>query len=382
MPINVNLPQWGMGMTDATIIKWLKKEGDPVLKGDHLVEVESSKVNAEIESPANGTLASIKYGDGDVVKVGEVVAVILEKGEKLISTTEPSPDLNEKSKEPSIEKRIATPNTINIQVTPKARKLAKDLNVDITDVAGSGPNGRIVDKDILDYKPNKINNSQDSPLTGIRKVISRRMSDSNDIPTVTLVSKVDLNNAADFQAVLLKEGRKEKLRPTLQDMIIKITSDSLIEHPVMNSHFINNSIKTSEDINIGIAYVSKKGLVVPVIKKVNEKSIIDVSKSIKEFGQKDKIGFSAEDFSEGTFSITSLQSSVVDYFNPLINPPQVGILGIGRSSEELFLEDGEVKKKKICYLSLSFDHRIIDGFPAAKFLESIVKRLENPSTIG
>ena len=382
MPINVNLPQWGMGMTDATIIKWLKKEGDSVSKGDQLVEVESSKVNAEIESPADGTLASIKYSDGDVVKVGEVVAVILEKGEKLLSSIEPSPQLNEKSKEPFYEKRINAPTTKNVQVTPKARKLAKDLNVDISAVIGSGPNGRILDKDILDYKPDKTNNPKAPPLTGIRKVISRRMSESNNIPTVTLVSKVDLNKANDFQAILLKEGRKNKLRPTLQDMIIKITSDSLIEHPIMNSHFIDNTIKTSQDINIGIAYASKKGLVVPVIKNVNEKSIIDVSKSIKEFGQKDKVGFSPEDFSKGTFSITSLQSSVVDYFNPLINPPQVGILGIGRSSEELFLESGEVKQKKICFLSLSFDHRVIDGFPAANFLNSIVKRLENPATIG
>tara|TARA_B110000438_G_scaffold297750_1_gene344660 strand:- start:1043 stop:2152 length:1110 start_codon:yes stop_codon:yes gene_type:complete len=369
-------------MTDATIIKWLKKEGDSVSKGDHLVEVESSKVNAEIDSPADGTLASIKYSDGDVVKVGEVVAVILEKGEKLVSSTERPSQLNEKSMEPFYEKRIHPSNTKNIQVTPKARKLAKELNVDITAVIGSGPNGRILDKDILDYKSDKANNSKNQPMTGIRKVISRRMAESNNIPTVTLVSKVDLNQANDFQAILLKEGRKEKLRPTLQDVIIKITSDSLIEHPIMNSHFTENSINTSQDINIGIAYASKRGLVVPVIKKVNEKSIIDVSKSIKEFGQKDKVGFSTEDFSEGTFSITSLQSSVVDYFNPLINPPQVGILGIGRSSEELFLDAGEVKKKKICYLSLSFDHRVIDGFPAAKFLDFIVKRLENPSTIG
>ena len=160
------------------------------------------------------------------------------------------------------------------------------------------------------------------------------MTQSSQIPSVTLTTKVDVTECVKFQSNLLSDWRKEKIRPTFQDIIAKAVSKSLSEFNIFNSHFVDNQIKTFNEINLGIAYALKEGLVVPVIKKSQEKSLLEIAKEIREFSSKEKKGFSQEDISGSTFSITSLNSTIVDSFNPLINPPEVGILGIGRISEE------------------------------------------------
>ena len=380
MATNVYLPQWGMGMNDATIIKWLIKEGDLVKKGDQLVEVESSKVNAEIESPESGKIGRILYEEGQVAKVGEILAIIIGENETLPdeNNSEASKEDNPEIKQPSTSKKIKE----TVQITPRARKLAKELNIDISLVKGTGPNGRILDDDVKSFNSDNSKSSEiDENISGIRKVIATRMTQSNEIPSVTLVSKVALDKFNDYQKILISEWRKDKIRPTSQDLLIKCLSNAIKKYPVFNSHYLNNEIKTFDDINIGYAFAAKQGLVVPVIKNTEKKSIIEIAKTIREYSKIEKTGFKPEHFSDGTFSITNLSSTVVDYFDPLINPPQVGILGIGRTLNEPSIDQGELKDRKVAHISLTFDHRVVDGFPAAKFLEEIIKNINEPSII-
>ena len=380
MATNVYLPQWGMGMNDATIIKWLTKEGDLVKKGDQLVEVESSKVNAEIESPESGKIGKILYEEGQVAKVGEILAIIISENETLPdeNNSEASKEDNSEIKLPSTSKKIKE----TVQITPKARKLAKELNIDISLVKGTGPNGRILDDDIKSFNSDNSKSSEIAEnISGIRKVIATRMTQSNEIPSVTLVSKVVLDKFNEYQKILISEWRKDKIRPTSQDLLIKCLSNAIKKYPVFNSHYLNNEIKTFDDINIGYAFAAKQGLVVPVIKNTEKKSIIEIAKTIREYSKIEKTGFKPEHFSDGTFSITNLSSTVVDYFDPLINPPQVGILGIGRTLNEPSIDQGELKDRKVAHISLTFDHRVVDGFPAAKFLEEIIKNINEPSII-
>jgi len=380
MPTNVYLPQWGMGMNDATIIKWLKKEGDSVNKGDQLVEVESSKVNAEIESPENGKIGKIIHKEGEVVKVGEIVAIILLEGESL--PQESQPEANDQETPEANDQKITKKTKESVQITPRARRLARDLNIDISLISGTGPNGRILDNDVKIFNSGSSKSSQASEnMTGTRKVIAKRMSQSNEIPSVTLVSKIALDKFNEYQETLVSKWRQEKIRPTAQDLLIKCLSNAIEKYPIFNSHYLNDDIKTFKEINIGYAFAAKQGLVVPVIKNTKKKSIIEIAKVIRKYSKIEKTGFKPEHFRDGTFSITNLSSTVVDYFDPLINPPQVGILGIGRTSNEPFYDQGELKERKIGYISLTFDHRVVDGYPAAKFLEEIIKNINEPSNI-
>ena len=380
MATSIFLPQWGMGMQEATIIKWLKKEGDLVKKGEPLVEVESSKVNAEVESSVDGYLIKIGSGEGQVVKVGAIIAYVGEKDEKI--QIEENNNLEEKK---SLYKTTAPKNErIKVQITPIARRVAKELGIDLGKVVGSGPNGRITENDVRNFDSstdNEENKEGATLISGIRKVIAQRMTESNSIPSVTLTSKVDITNCVNYQSELLKEWRKEKIRPTFQDLIVKSVAISLSEHKIFNAHFLENEIKQFDEINIGIAYALNNGLIVPVIKNSQDKSLLDIAKNIREFSKKEKKGFSQEDISGSTFSITSLNSTVVDNFNPLINPPEVAILGIGRTSEEILIISGKQEIRKVCYFNLTFDHRAVDGFPASKFLESIIKNIQSPETL-
>ena len=377
MADKIFLPQWGMGMQEATIIKWLKSEGDEVKKGDPVVEVESSKVNAEVEATADGILLKIREVEGAVVKVGGILAFIGEEGEVI----EDDGGLKTESIQDQDIKINKAKQNIKVQVTPIARKLAKELGVDLEKVVGTGPNGRITEDDIKNYSPGENEKSSDDQISGIRKIISLRMTESNQIPSVTLTSKIDVSECVKFQSDLLKEWRKEKIRPTFQDIVAKAVVKSLIDFNIFNSHFVDNQIKRFNEINLGIAYALEEGLVVPVIKNSQEKSLLEVAKEIREFSSKEKKGFTQEDVSGSTFSITSLNSTVVDSFNPLINPPEVGILGIGRISEETQLVSDKPTIRKICFFNLTFDHRVVDGFPAAKFLESITNNIQNPKSL-
>jgi pyruvate dehydrogenase E2 component (dihydrolipoamide acetyltransferase) len=404
MPTNVLLPQWGMGMNDGTIVKWLKQEGDVVAEGDSLCEVESAKVNSEVESPGSGTLARIVVPEGMTVDTGSLLAVLLHEGEE--ATDLPEPISDSKPEPPAAASRPASGGISAAnrpagrkesaagrrQITPIARKIARELGVDLDSVTGSGPGGRILEDDVRaaaaaapaaaatypaaeDGPPI----AETIPLTGLRATISRRMSDSGAIPTVTLTTEADVTNAVAMQRQLVGEWRSHRLRPQFQDLVLSATARALKDHPKMNAHFAGDEIRILSEVNVAFAVAVADGLIVPVIHRADEMTTLDIAKRVREVMSRVKSNeLHVDDMRHGTFSVTNLGSVNVDAFNPLLDPPQVGILGVGRVVQKPAVFERDVVVRSMCFLSLTFDHRAVDGYPAGELLKAIATNLADP----
>ena len=398
MPAPIILPQWGMAMNDGQIVKWLKEIGEDIKKGDHLVEIESSKVNAEIEATHDGKLGRIDFKEGVIVDVGTVVGYILFDGE----TEADLPDLptenleviEEKAQENKPPSSSGSMNTLNQKattkqiITPRARRLAKELGIeDFSGISGSGPSGRVTEDDIRNFNSSSKKESQISkvpvretiPMSPLRQTISKRMSESAQIPSVTLNTKVDITKTLELQKNLVKEWRKNRIRPQFQDLVIISLAKSLSDAPHANAHLVDDEIRILDEINIGVAMAVVGGLLVPVIKKADQKNPLEIAQEIRELAKKSKNNsFDVDDLSGSTFSVTNLSSYNISTFNPLLNPPEIGILGIGSTEESVSLS-GE--KKSFANLCLTFDHRAWDGAPAAEFLKLISNNLSNIDSI-
>ena len=394
MPAPIILPQWGMAMNDGLIVKWLKNVGEEIKKGDQLVEIESSKVNAEIEATHDGKLGRIDFKEGVIVDVGTVVGYILFDGET--ETDLPSFSVkNSEATEESLQENKVPSNAMAKNtskqaiskkqiITPRARRLAKELGVeDFSGISGSGPSGRITEGDIRNFKSSPKKESPSStvpvresiPLSPLRLTISKRMSESAQIPSVTLNTKVDITKTLEVQKKLVKEWRRHRIRPQFQDLIVAAVAKSLNEAPHANAHLIGDEIRILDEVNIGVAMAVVGGLLVPVIKKADQKNVLEIAQEIRELAKKSKDNsFDVDDLSGSTFSVTNLSSYDVSTFNPLLNPPEIGILGIG-STEENINMSGE--KNSLLNLCLTFDHRAWDGAPAAEFLKLISSNLSN-----
>ena len=384
MPKEIKLPQWGMNMNDGTVVKWLKSIGEDVSKGDDLVEIESTKVNAAVEATEAGKLGRIDIKEGDLVPVGTVLGMILLEGEsesdipdKLIDNKEENNEIKPKENINLNKKVIAS---------PRARSLAKKLEIDISDLQGTGPSGRITEEDVrlfsenLNISDKTIYSIKESiPSTGIRQIIAKRMFESAQNPQVTLNTVACVDSLFELQKTLISNWRREKIRPQVNDILLKIVSDTLITNPKLNAHYNNQSLDLIENINLGVAMAVKDGLVVPVIVDSQKKDFLEISKEIRTFSKKIKSNqLLPDDITGSTFTISNLSSYNVEYFNPIINPPEVAILGVGKISNKIDLDENkEVVVKKIIHLSLTFDHRALDGVPASNFLDSLVKNIES-----
>ena len=388
MPREINLPQWGMAMNDGTVVKWLKNVGDQINKGDELVEIESTKVNASIEAPDGGILGRIDVDEGNLVPVGTVLGLILFDGEK--SEDFPVKETQEKNESSqSIEKvqSINVKSNKKIIASPRARNLAKKLNIDLSNVLGTGPSGRITEEDVSSFSEDstpKIENDnfaikESIKNTGIRQIIANRMYQSAQNPQVTLNTVACVDNLSKLQKALISDWRKDKIRPQINDLLVKIVSDTLLSHPKINAHYIEETLNIIENINIGVAMAVKDGLVVPVIVDSQNKDYLDISKEIRGFSKKIKDNqLLPDEITGSTFTISNLSSYNVEYFNPIINPPEVSILGLGKISKRIDLDENEeIKVINVIHLSLTFDHRAFDGVPASNFLDDLVKNIES-----
>tara|TARA_B110000438_G_scaffold185805_1_gene177478 strand:+ start:21552 stop:22715 length:1164 start_codon:yes stop_codon:yes gene_type:complete len=386
MPKEIKLPQWGMNMNDGTVIKWLKSIGDDVAKGDELVEIESTKVNAAVEAPESGKLGRIDIEEGSLVPVGTVLGIILNDGEKIEDFPSPTLNKNEEKKENSIS--LSSKKTeVKFIASPRARNLAKKLNIELANIIGTGPSGRITEEDVKVYqdtpKPIKSSDSlilsESIPNTGIRQIIAKRMYESSQNPQVTLNTTACIDNLLNIQKQLVSEWRKEKIRPQINDLLVKIVSNTLEKHIKLNSHYLDNTLNIWKNINIGVAMAVKDGLVVPVVNNTESKNNLEISKEIRSFAKKIKENqLLPDEITGSTFTISNLSSFNVEYFNPIINPPEVSILGLGKVSTTIDIdENNQLIKKNIIFLSLTFDHRALDGVPASNFLDSLVKNIES-----
>ena len=391
MPSNIILPQWGMGMNEGQVIKWLKSVGDPISKGDALVEIESTKVNAEVEATSDGTLGRIAIAEGETVPVGTVLGYILLAGESESDLPEVAPKTDPAASgaatEPSARQRRGAGG--KVVATPRARRLAKQLDIEIESIAsGTGPGGRITEDDVraaaesaaTAISETGIEPAERVPLTGMRGVIARRMAESAAAALVTLHTKADVSPAVAFQRELLRAWRRERVRPQYQDLVIAGTVRALKEHRIANAHLVGDEVLQFDQINLGFALAVPNGLLVPVIRDAGAKSPLELAREVRDLARRAKSGnLGPEDLSGSTFSLTNLGGYNVTNFTPLINPPEVGILGVGAVEQEpRFNSDGEVESRSIGYFSLTFDHRAWDGAPAAEFLQSITSHLASP----
>lgn len=360
----IKMPKFGLTMESGFIEKWFKKEGERVEKGEPLLEVSSEKITNEVTSPISGFLLKIIGKEKEEIKVGTVIAIIGEEGEKV-----------EKVKEKAESKRI-TEKRVRIKASPLAKKIARDRNLDLFQIKGTGPGGRIEKKDVLSFLSSisKKEEFRIEKLSGLRRIIAERLSKS-------FHAAVTLTNSTEVNFTKFKKLTKER-GISITSGLVFVLAKVLKELNKFNAHFDsdNEELKIYTDINIGIAVDTEKGLMVPVIRNVNKLSLETINNKIKELADKARKGtISEEDIKGSTFTLTNLGMMRTEIFTPVINPPEVAILGIGRIIKKpLVVDEEKIALRDLAYLSLSYDHRIIDGADAARFLEKLSELIENP----
>ncbi|MGQ9565199.1 MAG: dihydrolipoamide acetyltransferase family protein [Candidatus Bathyarchaeales archaeon] len=371
------MPRLSLTMKEGSVIKWFKKEGEPVSKGEPLVEVLSEKVTFDVESPESGVVRKILVEEGMDAPVNATLAIIAAPDEEISRVEEPSTPILEKTKETAnAETEPKTTERIEqrIPASPAAKRLAREHGIDLTQIKGSGPEGRISEDDVRRF----IEETRQSlprvkeviPLTGIKKTTAERVSRSmKTAPHSVVVMEVDMANVAKM---------KEEKQFSYTELLVKAVALALRKHRFLNSTLTEDEkIRVYENINVGVAVATEQGLIVPVVHNADQKAVAEIASELKELAVKAREGkLAKEDVTGGTFTITNLGMYGVDLFTPIINPPEAAILGVGRIANKPIVEGKEITIKPIMTLSLSYDHRIVDGAPAAQFLQEIKKILE------
>jgi pyruvate dehydrogenase E2 component (dihydrolipoamide acetyltransferase) len=411
MIFEVIMPVLGLTMEKGKIVRWLKKEGEYLEKGEPLLEIETDKVTMEVVSEFTGTLVKVLVDEGQEVPVATVIAIIADESDasaaiekyKSIPLEVSSPDIPSKLDDEIVTGRDETSETV--KASPLAKKLASLKGIDITKVKGSGPRGRIVEKDILAYEESllaekilplkkahefkEIDQKGDLPepfgkkvpLSTTRRIIAQKMAKcSHDVPHIFFETKAEASQLMDAIEFLNKHYKKDKdVEVSINDLLIKIVALCIKDHPLFNSSFTDNGIMIHPHINIGIAVALPDGLVVPAIGMAERKNIFTISTERRELVERARIGkLTLEEIEKGTFTITSLAHYDIKGFIPIINPPQSAILSVGRIEKTPTVKNDTIVISPMLFLGLNCDHRIIDGVEAASFLVAIKERIEDP----
>jgi pyruvate dehydrogenase E2 component (dihydrolipoamide acetyltransferase) len=417
------MPKLGMTMTEGTITEWYKDVGDPVEKGEPILMISSDKLTQDVEAPASGILLEKRGNTDSLMPVGEVLAVIGEEGAAPIQEAEPAQEpaaiVSARTEQPVVyadqapEETITRPESARIFITPLARRIAEAEGLDILSIKGSGGNGRITKRDVeraivqreatgilaeaesaIQERASISTGQAVSPqpaadaavgegLSPMRKAIAKNMRRSlAETAQLTLHRKADGNALIEFQNTLKRElthaGYDTKL--TLTVLLARASVLALQEVKSLNTTYRDGKLTEHEKVHLGIATSLDNGLVVPVIRDAHRKTIGALAKDIQEATEQARSGAASPSLLAGsTFTITNLGASGVEYFTPILNPPETGILGVGALQDELALaEDGSVRQVKKIPLSLTFDHQIVDGATAAAFLAALLKYIETP----
>lgn len=394
MATRVNMPKLGLTMEEGTILTWLKREGERVTKGEPLVEIETDKVVCNIEATATGLLHTIAAREGEKILVGKTIAVIAAEGETVDLTTilgTPEPSAATATAMPDQARLEAAPDTArqrsaDIRISPAARKLARERGIPFERLQGTGPGGRItvedVERAIAAQEAAAIPQERvlrTIPLTGIRGTIAARMAQSwTQVAHVTEVIEVDMTEIVALRRRKSPEWeRVQGVRVSLNDFLLFAVSRTLRDFPNLNARLEDKVIKVLEDIHLGVAVAIPEGLIVPVIRHADQRSLWEIAQESTRLAAKaQERTLTLDDVSGGTFTLTNLGSYGIEIFTPLVNYPQCAILGVGRVAERPVVVPGRIDVRAMMYLSLSFDHRIIDGAPAAIFLQRLKERLE------
>jgi len=412
----VKMPQLSLTMTEGTIGRWLKREGETVSKGEPLYEVETDKVINEVDAPASGVLRRIVVPEGGSAPIQGLIAIIAEPDERIPADLgadgEKKADGQASAGAAEAVKVATAPSEApagRLFVSPRARKLAEERGVDLLLVKGSGPGGRIMEKDVeraiaeraqgpavvaapslapapLAPPPAPepipvVGEYQAVKMTGMRRTIAERMSRSQQATAhVTLTAEVDMGEAAKLREQANAEWAKaQRGKLTFTDVIVKAAAKALRDHPRINSTFADGEIREQRAINVGVAVALEEGLIVPVIRQADQRSLLEISQALRDLSERARKGaLAAEEVSGGTFTVSNMGMVGVEVFTPIINWPECAILGVGRIAERAAVRDGQVAVRPTMWLSLTFDHRIVDGAPAAAFLARVKELLESP----
>lgn len=374
MPIEVVMPKFGLTMQEGTIQRWFKAEGEPIEAGQPLFEVETEKVLYDVEAPASGVVAKLLYPLEATVPCARIVVVIAVAGEDpadvatRYSCAAPTAT-------PAVADAVAAPLPTparpgTVVATPAARKLAKDAGIDLATLAGSGPGGRIRREDV--EAAIAVRTPGGSPLHGMRKTIAERMFKSlQSTAQLTITTEADVTALVQRRAELAVQ-----FAVTYTDLLVAAVAAALRAHPRLRVTVEGDTIRPHEAIHVGIAVALDEGLIVPVIRDADRKTVQEIAAASRALVEKARAGtLGIDDVSGGIFTITNLGMYGIDAFTPIINLPQVAILGVGRIVEKPAVHDGQIAIRSLMTLSLTFDHRIVDGAPAAAFLHDVAERL-------
>jgi pyruvate dehydrogenase E2 component (dihydrolipoamide acetyltransferase) len=389
----VILPKLGQTMEEGTIVEWLKQEGEPVQRGEVLFMVETDKATLEVEASARGFLRKILVPVGETVPVLTVVALITKTLDEDLSAYEPQFRVAEAAQPATSEPETLKPEP-RVFASPRARRLAREKGVDLALVTGSGPDGRIVERDVTAYLealPRAIPSAPaparaakavaEVPMSGVRAVIAQRMHESHQTTApVTLTTEAD---ATAF--VELRERLKASLAAELgfnigyNDLFIKLVAHALRQFLYMNARLEGEVIRQLREIHVALAVDTDRGLLVPVVRSADRKGVAEIAREVRELVERARTGKALPDeLSGSTFTITNLGMHEINAFTPIINLPETAILGVGRIKARPAVVEGELCVRRTMWLSLTFDHRLVDGAPAARFLQRIKQLVENP----
>lgn len=441
MSVNATMPKLGMTMKTGKVSKWYKKEGEPVEKGEILFEVETEKITNKIESPASGILFQIVVPAGAIVPIGTILAVIAEKGEQPeriegLRLGEGDEMEGASAGSPSPGPETTSGKETRILATPSARRMAKELGMDLALVPGTGPGGKVKEADVLKFHeqgppppritplaaemakqkglnlweitgtgengkitrqdveqflagpkdPIQQERSQVKviPFEGMRRAIADNMQASlQNAAQLTAFTEVDVTEMVRFRDLIRAEYKKDDaVNISYNDIIVMATARALMRHPIMNSTLVGEEILVHGSVHLGIAVALSEGLIVPKLRNAERKTLLEIAREVRHLAQKARQGaLCVEEVIGGTFTISNVSMLGMDGFTPVLNPPEAGILGVGRVMEKPGVFNGEIAIRHMMTLSLTFDHRIVDGAPAMTFLRDLARYLEQPLLI-
>jgi pyruvate dehydrogenase E2 component (dihydrolipoamide acetyltransferase) len=368
MASSFKLPDLGEGLTEGEIARWLVAEGQEIAEDDPLVEIQTDKATVEIPSPYAGTVLRILVAEGEIAPVGTQLVVIGEPGEEPSSNLLPAPSAPSGAANASSDKLLQGSSRGaaqgRTQATPVVRRIAQELGVDLAGVDGSGPGGRITEDDVRAAASGAAADGRREPLRGVRRVIAEHMARAHrEVPPVTWVEECD------FEGIPL-----DRVLAT----VVKACADALAEFPELNARLDGDAIVYLDRYDIGVAVQTDDGLVVPVVRAANEKSVGELGAEIAALAEQARAGsLAADDLRGSTFTVSSAGKLAGLFQTPIVNHPEVAILSIGRVAPRAVVRDGEVVVRRTGMLAITFDHRVVDGARAAAFGLAVIARVQS-----
>ena len=403
MAIAVKLPRMSDTMEEGTIVSWLVNVGDTVKSGDMIADVETDKATMELENFEKGEVLHLNVAEGETIPVETVIAVIGKKGEdfqdlltsapepakqEVVEASSPAPVAQEAETKPAPAAIVQATSSSNgrVSASPLAKKMAEDKGIDLSTVQGSVDNGRVVKRDIENYVPSfaassassfGVESYEDVPVTQMRKTIAKRLAESKfTAPHFYLTMEIRMDNAIAARKQM-NEFSESKI--SMNDLVVKAVAVALRSHPNVNSAWLGDRIRRNKHIHIGVAVAVEDGLLVPVVRFADHKSLSQIGSEVKDLAGKAKNKeLQPKDWEGNTFTISNLGMFGVDEFTAIVNPPDACILAIGGAKETVVVENGEMKPGHIMKVTLSCDHRVVDGVTGAKFLQTFKQLLEEP----